>query len=143
MNIPAVFCPHCRNTVLNDGSLAGQVATCPHCSGPFTMPAAGVAPQYQQPPIHFQQPTIVEHRTVIETHGGNDQQIAGLASFFCPGLGQLVQNRVGAAALWFFLAVFSAVLCIVYIGLVLLPIVWIINILDAVNYRPRRSRRRR
>jgi TM2 domain-containing membrane protein YozV len=37
-------------------------------------------------------------------HGSTGNVIAGLASFFCPGLGQLVQGRIFKAFLHFCLA---------------------------------------
>jgi hypothetical protein len=43
-----VQCPHCTTELTNDGSLAGQLATCAACGGLFEMPAlvpeAPVAP---------------------------------------------------------------------------------------------------
>ena len=60
--------------------------------------------------------------------GGN--VIAALCSFFIPGLGQLVQGRLGAAIVHFVLA---TVLWIILLG-------WIIHlwsILDAARFTPR------
>lgn len=59
--------------------------------------------------------------------GGN--VIAALASFFIPGLGQLLQGRLLMAV---FMFVFAAVLWIVLLG-------WIIHlwsILDAARFKP-------
>ena len=36
-------CPACRQPILNDPSLAGQVVACPHCSCQFVMPGPSVA----------------------------------------------------------------------------------------------------
>jgi len=60
--------------------------------------------------------------------GGN--VIAALASFFIPGLGQLLQGRVGIAILQFVLA---AILWIMLLG-------WIIHlwsIIDAARWSPK------
>lgn len=39
---PLVSCPHCGMQIQDDGSLAGQLAHCPNCTGQFQMPAAPV-----------------------------------------------------------------------------------------------------
>ena len=60
--------------------------------------------------------------------GGN--VIAALASFFIPGLGQLVQGRLGAAVGYFLLA---AILWVVLLG-------WLVHlfaVLDAARWQPR------
>lgn len=60
--------------------------------------------------------------------GGN--VIAALASFFIPGLGQLLQGRLLMAL---FMFVFAALLWIILLG-------WIIHlwsILDAAKFRPK------
>ncbi len=61
---------------------------------------------------------LVENR-----RGSTGNVIAGIASFFAPGLGQLVQGRI-LAALFFFLL--SLVLWIVWLG-------WIAHIWAAVD----------
>jgi TM2 domain-containing membrane protein YozV len=54
-----------------------------------------------------------------------------LISFFIPGLGQLAKGD-WVSALFFFVAnVIAGLLCLVAIGFVLLPIVWIWNLYDA------------
>lgn len=35
-----IACPHCRQTLANDASLAGQVVSCPHCSQQLQMPGS-------------------------------------------------------------------------------------------------------
>lgn len=62
--------------------------------------------------------------------GSSGNVIAALASFFIPGLGQLLQGRLGIAIVQFVLA---AALWIVLLG-------WVIHlwsILDAALYRPK------
>ncbi len=61
--------------------------------------------------------------------GSAGNVIAGLASFFIPGLGQLVQGRLIAAVLHFGLAV---VLWFFLLG-------WIMNILSALSAATYRS----
>lgn len=61
--------------------------------------------------------------------GSTGNVLAALASFFIPGLGQLVQGRILAAIMFF---VFAAVLWIVWLG-------WIIHIwsvVDAARFKP-------
>ncbi|MGH7790340.1 MAG: hypothetical protein ACRERC_25955 [Candidatus Binatia bacterium] len=61
--------------------------------------------------------------------GSTANVIAAICSFFIPGLGQLVQGRLLAAAVQFVLA---AVLWIVWLGW----IVHIWSIIDAARYVP-------
>jgi TM2 domain-containing membrane protein YozV len=62
--------------------------------------------------------------------GSTGNVIAALASFFIPGLGQLIQGRLIIAGVMF---VFAAILWIIWLG-------WIIHlwsILDAALWKPR------
>ena len=71
--------------------------------------------------------------------------ICGIASFFIPGLGQLLEGRINSAIFWFVLvlvimalirfAIFPAVSIPVAgsLGNLVLVIAWIMNILDAVR----------
>ena len=61
--------------------------------------------------------------------GSTANVIAAIASFFIPGLGQLVQGRLLAAAVQFVLA---AVLWVLWLGW----IVHIWSIVDAARYSP-------
>lgn len=61
--------------------------------------------------------------------GSTGNVIAALASFFIPGLGQVLQGRVGAALLHF---VAAALLWFVFLG-------WVAHIwsaIDAARYKP-------
>jgi TM2 domain-containing membrane protein YozV len=63
--------------------------------------------------------------------GSTGNVIAALASFFVPGLGQLIQGRLGMAAAMFVLA---ALLWLVWLG-------WIVHlwsIVDAARWKPGR-----
>ena len=64
--------------------------------------------------------------------GSSGNVIAALASFFIPGLGQLVQGRVVAAAVQFVLA---ALLWFVMLGW----LVHLYSIIDAARWSPARS----
>ncbi len=66
--------------------------------------------------------------------GGN--VIAAICNIFFPGLGQLVQGRIGAAIGFFLFWVISGALTWVLVGWVLLPIVYIWAIIDAAKFRP-------
>ena len=71
--------------------------------------------------------------------------ICGIASFFIPGLGQLLQGRIQSAIFWFVLilvigalirfAIIPAVSIPIVgsLGYLILAIAWIMNIIDAVR----------
>jgi TM2 domain-containing membrane protein YozV len=66
----------------------------------------------------------------MEGQGSTGNVIAALASFFIPGLGQLLQGRLVAAVIQFLLA---AVLWIVLLG-------WLVHlwsVIDAATWKPR------
>jgi TM2 domain-containing membrane protein YozV len=57
--------------------------------------------------------------------------IAVLLSFVIPGAGQMYLGKIGKGILLFVLAGISAILCFLFIGFLLLPIIWIYSIYDA------------
>ena len=71
--------------------------------------------------------------------------ICGIASFFIPGLGQLLEGRINSAIFWFVLVLLIGVLIrsaiipavsipiVGNLGYLILVIAWIMNILDAVR----------
>jgi TM2 domain-containing membrane protein YozV len=66
----------------------------------------------------------------MEGQGSTGNVIAALASFFIPGLGQLLQGRLVAAVIQFVLA---AVLWIVLLG-------WLVHlwsVIDAATWKPK------
>jgi TM2 domain-containing membrane protein YozV len=67
-----------------------------------------------QPPIFFKNPTT-----------------ATILSFFITGLGQLYNGQIGKGILYFVAAVVSSISMAVGIGFILLPIVWILGMVDA------------
>lgn len=62
--MPTVACPACRREILDDGSLAGQLVQCPHCSTQMRMPA---------PPLDFStaRPTTLKRRAKSGVHWMN------------------------------------------------------------------------
>ncbi|MFG0330696.1 MAG: hypothetical protein ACF8PN_12465 [Phycisphaerales bacterium] len=63
--------------------------------------------------------------------GSAGNVLAAIASFFIPGLGQLVQGRPIAALLYF---VFAGVLWIIFLGW----LIHLISVIDAALWTPRR-----
>jgi TM2 domain-containing membrane protein YozV len=61
--------------------------------------------------------------------------IAALASFFVPGLGQLVQGRILPAALYFVLTAGGYALYFLIVPLIIALIVHLVSIVDAARYR--------
>ena len=71
--------------------------------------------------------------------------ICGIASFFIPGLGQLLEGRINSAIFWFVLVLLIGALIrfsiipavsipiVGSLGYLILAIAWIMNILDAVR----------
>lgn len=105
--MPLVQCPDCGKSV------STSAPTCPNCGRP--MAAVVVAPMPFPP---------------APTHGGTGNVVAGVASFFIPGLGQLVQGRWIAGAIHFGAA------CLLW------PFMfgWVIHVLSALGaatWRPR------
>jgi TM2 domain-containing membrane protein YozV len=64
--------------------------------------------------------------------GSTGNVIAALASFFIPGLGQLIQGRLVAAAIQFVLA---GMLWLIWLGW----LVHLYSILDAATWKPQGS----
>jgi hypothetical protein len=73
----------------------------------------------------------MEHGRIGQGSAGN--VIAALCSFFIPGLGQLVQGRLGSALLWFLAAcIAGAVTWILTVGTA--PFGWfLVSILACLN----------
>jgi TM2 domain-containing membrane protein YozV len=108
----------------------------PHPQQPYPPQAYHQPPP---PPVHVVvQPHMVQ-QTIVHNHVRRDRgasnAIAALASFFWPGLGQLIQGRVIAAVFHFCLFLVNIVLCFLIIGLITLPLCWIWCIVDAATYR--------
>jgi TM2 domain-containing membrane protein YozV len=65
--------------------------------------------------------------------GGN--VIAAICSFFIPGLGQLVQGRIFAALLFFVALVIGGGLTVIFVGWLILPVVYLWAIIDAARFK--------
>jgi TM2 domain-containing membrane protein YozV len=59
--------------------------------------------------------------------------LAVIASFFIPGLGSMINNRVGKGLLILGCQILACALCLVAIGFVLSPAVWIWGMIAANN----------
>lgn len=57
--------------------------------------------------------------------------VPALLSFFLPGLGQLVKGEVLKGIVVFLVMAFAVFLCSVFIGFILAPLFWIVQIYDA------------
>jgi S1-C subfamily serine protease len=55
-------CPHCGSALIDDGSLAGKLASCSHCGRQLTMPSRLVSPQV--PPPIARQSSVGDKRIV-------------------------------------------------------------------------------
>ena len=76
------------------------------------------------PDPRFQPPQVI-HQTIVNAPA-QSQALPALVNFFCfPSLGQLIQGRVLAALIWWLLHGAAAASCLIGIGFVLWPIVWI------------------
>lgn len=97
----------------------------------YVPPAA--PPQYAGPPQQY--------GGAVQPYGGAMQPavapknpgIALLASFFIPGLGSLINGRVGMGIAIFVAYSVAWVLTLVIIGFVLLPAVWVWGMYDAYS----------
>lgn len=95
--------------------------------------ASGNSPFRPSPP-YYQPPTVV----VVQQPGPPPSQIVpALLNFFClPGLGQLVQGRLGSALAWYVLSIIAAASVAVAIGIVAYPLVVILSVVDAARFNP-------
>jgi TM2 domain-containing membrane protein YozV len=96
---------------------------------PPMLPAPG-NPQYgnyPQQPMHPQPYGIGYPQQVAPKNPG----LALVASFFIPGLGTLINGNVGLGIAIFAAYCVAWILCLVIIGFVLLPAVWVWGMIDA------------
>jgi TM2 domain-containing membrane protein YozV len=59
--------------------------------------------------------------------------LAVIASFFIPGLGSMINDRIGKGVLILGCQIVASILCLVVIGFVLAPAVWIWGMIAANN----------
>ena len=131
-----VYCPHCGIGVVNDGTLSGQMTTCPSCSGVFQMPYLQAAPAAS----FVQEPEY--HRDFYPHSPPKNSGIAAVLSFFWPGLGQIYNGEIGKGILLFLLTIVFAVLSFLLIGIPLLLVLWVWSMYDAYNVAETINRRR-
>ncbi len=100
-----IECPECGRMV------SDQANTCPECGYPV---GGRSSTQFE---------TQAPATSPDTSRGSAGNVVAGVASFFIPGLGQLVQGRVGRAIFHF---VAAGILWVVKLG-------WIMHLVSAVN----------
>ena len=100
-----IECPECGRMV------SDQATTCPKCGYPV---GGRSSTQFE---------TQAPATSSDTPRGSAGNVVAGVASFFIPGLGQLVQGRVGRAIFHF---VAAGILWVVKLG-------WIMHLVSAVN----------
>jgi TM2 domain-containing membrane protein YozV len=109
------FCERCGTP--------GSGQFCAKCGQPRGGAAAvAVAPAYDP---------MTAHVNDAVTRARMRHSAPAILSFFIPGLGQLIKGEVLKAIGVFFVSVFCWLLCFVYIGFVLGPLFWVIQIYDA------------
>lgn len=107
---------------------------------PYNEPVKEPAPPQPRaeprPPVQINNQIVNETApaTVIVTQ--QSQVLPALASFFIPGLGQLIQGRPLVAMLWFFGAMFALLTMFILIGFVLYPMAILLCIIEAAVYKP-------
>lgn len=95
---------------------------------PPPLPPRHYAPAgYDPPPQDGHYPVQPQRRARKEPG------LALLASFFLPGLGQMVNGEVTKGAMFMLGYFVSAVLLLVLIGFLLMPVLWIASMVDAYS----------
>jgi TM2 domain-containing membrane protein YozV len=138
-----VNCPHCFKPIAQSPELAGQFISCPRpqcgrfVAMPAEMRAREILPAIEPPPVqmtadrpHHQHPVYV-----IQQDSGASAMVAALLSLFMPGLGQMCQGRAGTGVAFFAGWIVSWALCLFLIGFILVPLVWVIAIVEAATYK--------
>lgn len=65
------------------------------------------------------------------------QALPALVNLFLPGVGQLIQGRVLAAIAWWVTLTLAGLSLFVVVGVVLLPLFWLLCVIDAAKYKPK------
>jgi TM2 domain-containing membrane protein YozV len=113
----------------------------------MTTQPPGEDPQYQakgaeqyraqpMPPQVYGQPQPIPPQAYgqpqpLQVVQGRSAGVAVIASLFIPGLGSMLNERVGKGVLILIGYLVSITLCLVFIGLVLAPAVWIYGMVTA------------
>ena len=153
-----IACPHCRHTLVNDGTLAGKVVACTVCGGRFEMPIPKALPageavdgERTPPPDAFDFLKTRSASASAYRYYGPEKNPGGaaVASFFVPGLGQIFNGELGKGFVFLLIALglFIATCVTGGLGLPVL-IVWDIftvfeaySAADAENRKRSRTRR--
>ncbi len=96
------YCPDCGAELINP-----DAEICPNCGGRLK-------------PVPAPEPA-----------GKKNPVIALILSLIVTGLGQIYNDQLGKGILYFIIALFFGLLIFIIIGIILLPIWWIIGIVDA------------
>jgi len=78
---------------------------------------------------------IVIQNNVGQSASRPRDSFAGFLSLCCPGLGQLVQGRLGSALFWHLAAWLNFALLLLVIGFVTLPLCWYWCAKDAATWQ--------
>jgi len=105
------FCSACG--VEGDGDF------CPRCGKPRALPHAS------------EDQAIIHMRVIGERIAGERHAFPALLSFFIPGLGQMIKGQFLTGILIMIASVAFGFLCIVGVGFVMLPLLWVIQLYDA------------
>jgi TM2 domain-containing membrane protein YozV len=102
-----MFCPKCGKEVSEDSDF------CPSCGS------------------HLKLETAKNVSVKAPIKGLKNPGLAAVLSFFIVGLGQIYNGQIGKGLILLVFYIISLVLCLVLIGFILVPILWIYGIYDA------------
>lgn len=108
------------------------MAFCAHCGveGTGDFCTACGKPRAQQV-IAGEDPRVVRARVIQHMKQTQRHGVPALLSLFIPGLGQLVKGQILTGLIVMVAAAFFGLLCFVGIGVILLPIFWVVQVYDA------------
>lgn len=133
-------CPECGHKHDFSDKHYGKSAKCRLCGTRLkirpdyvnpTPPPAPVSPQHAAAP---QQVVSVNSTTVIAA-AQRDNTIAAVVNIFFSPFGFLVQGRLLTFMVYLAAWFLSLLLCLVGVGIIIIPILWIAGIVDALRYR--------
>lgn len=129
----------CGQQMAVQDSQVGLQFACSACHRPFSIPAnptgAAIVPISSVPlppaPIPQQQYYSQPQGHVFLTTQAKNPGVAAVLSFLYCGLGQIYNGQIGKGIVFLLLYSFCWILCLLIIGFILVPIVWIIGMIDA------------
>ncbi len=140
----------CGQHMTVDDSQAGMQFGCSGCRQPFSVPAnptgaqvVAISPALRAPspiphqpaPAHYQPQGHVYVTTPPKSPG-----VAAVLSFFYCGLGQIYNGEIGKGIGFLIGYSFCWLLCFILIGFILVPIFWVIGMIDAYTSAERINR---